>query len=165
MAAISRCGWGKTTGQENEWAGNYGNPGGRRRWPAWRKPEQGSSDKQASRSTEVKRAQGFNDSPMGWGADDRAAAMQLLRWETRHVWRGDAEFFVGHPDDVSEAPRLPTPGPQDEVGWSRTTLCEGTRPSGGRRWPGTAAQGGPSSATGQNSTFPRSHRTTKHLRD
>ena len=69
--------------------------------------------------------------------------MQLLRWETRHVWRGDAKLFVGHPDDVSEAPRLPTPGPQDEVGWSRTTLCEGTRPSGRRRWPGTAAQGGP----------------------
>lgn len=127
MAAISRCRWGKNPRQEDEWAGNYGNPGGRRRWPARRKPEQGSSDKQASRSTEVKRTQGFNDSTMGWGADDRATAIHLLRWETRQVWRGGAELCVGHPDDVSEAPRLPTPGPQDEVGWSRTTLCEGTR--------------------------------------
>ena len=143
MPAISRWGWGKTPGQEDEWVGNYGDPGGRRRWPARRKPEQGSSDKQASKSTEVKRAQGFNDATMGWGVDDRLQRRSCWDGSRGRFGRGGAELCVGHPDDVSEAPRLPTPAPQDEMGWSRTTICEGTRPSRGRGGLGQLPRGVP----------------------
>lgn len=56
----------------------------------------------------------------GWGAQDQVAVKQLLKWETREVWREDVELHLVHIDnDISVALKLNMPRPRGRVVWKQ----------------------------------------------
>lgn len=79
---------------------------------AWQ--EQGPDDQEDGSKTDL------NDCGMGLGGNGQAVVKQLLRRETREVWRKGAELRLGHTDrEISVAPKLGTPGPQNWMVWKQ----------------------------------------------